>query len=120
MALKQNYSTGDIINVDLGKTPYEVKGHEQANKRPCIIIKSFNTLNLAIIIPCTTKEPKHSIYTIVKLLKGTGGLDADSYALCHQIRTISYDRILHKIGKLDNTSLLKVQSVILDTLDISS
>lgn len=116
--MKQNFQKGEIINVDLGVPPKEVKGHEQGFDRPCIVIKSFPQLELAIVIPCTSKEPKYNHYTVVKLSKDSGGLTTDSYALCHQIRTVSFDRIKTKRGKLDTKDLLKVQTVLLDTLDI--
>ncbi|MBU0486557.1 MAG: type II toxin-antitoxin system PemK/MazF family toxin [Bacteroidetes bacterium] len=116
--MKQNFQKGEIVNVDLGKPPKEVKGHEQGMDRPCVVIKSFSHLELAVVTPCTSKEPTYSHYTIVKIAKGSGGLVADSYALCHQIRTVSFDRITSKRGKLDNKDLLKVQTVLLDALEL--
>jgi mRNA interferase MazF len=113
-----NYQKGDVIEVNLGNPPKEIKGHEQGYKRPCIIMKSFNNLEIAIIVPCSTKEPKYSFYTIVKILKGVGGLTSESYALCHQIRTISFDRILSKRGRLPQNDILKISSVLIDTLDL--
>ncbi len=116
--MKQQFSKGDIINVNLGMPPKEIKGHEQGMQRPCIIIKSFNNLELAVIIPITSKEPKYSLFTIVKILKGTAGLDLDSYILCHQIRTISFDRIINKRNKLEYKDILKIQAVLIDTLEL--
>jgi len=116
--MKQNFTKGEIINVNLGTPPKETKGHEQGYERPCVIIKSFNNLDLAIVVPMTTKEAKYSLFTIVKILKGTAGLTADSYALCHQIRTISFDRIVSKRTRLDNKDMLKIHSVLIDTLEL--
>ena len=116
--MKQNYTKGEIINVNLGSPPKEIKGHEQGLERPCVVIKSFNNLGLAVVIPLTTKEAKYSLFTIVKILKGTAGLTTDSYALCHQIRTISFDRIISKRSKLDYKDILKIQSVLIDTLEL--
>jgi mRNA interferase MazF len=116
--MRPNFQKGEIINVDLGNPPKEIKGHEQGFIRPCIVIKSFPQLELAIVTPCTSKEPKYNHYTIVKLAKGSGGLTTDSYALCHQIRTVSFDRIKSKLSKLDKKDILKIQTVLLDTLDI--
>ena len=116
--MKQSFQKGEILNIDLGKPPKEVKGHEQAYDRPCVIIKSFNNLGLAVVVPCTTTEPKYSIFTIVKLLKGSGGLSSDSYALCHQIRTVSFDRVLGNRGRLDSKDILKIHSVLIDTLEL--
>jgi mRNA interferase MazF len=96
----------------------EIRGHEQGYERPCVIIKSFNNLDLAVVIPLTTKESKYSLYTIVKIPKGTAGLTADSYALCHQIRAISFDRIVSKRARLDSKDVLKINAVLIDTLEL--
>ena len=116
--MKQSFTKGEIVNINLGKPPKEIKGHEQGFERPCVIIKSFNNLDLAVVIPLTTKEVKYSLFTIVKLAKGTAGLTFDSYALCHQIRTISFDRIISRRAKLDNKDILKIHSVLIDTLEL--
>jgi mRNA interferase MazF len=116
--MRQRFQKGEIVNVDLGMPPVEVKGHEQGLDRPCMVINAFPHLELATVIPCTSREPKFSHYTVVKLPAGSGGLTVDSYALCHQIRTISFDRIKSRRGKLDTKDILKVQAVLLDTLDI--
>ncbi|MFH1003978.1 MAG: type II toxin-antitoxin system PemK/MazF family toxin [Bacteroidota bacterium] len=116
--MKHNYQKGEILNVNLGKPPKEIKGHEQAYERPCIVVKSFNNLDLVVIVPCTTTEPRYSLFTIVRLLKDSGGLTFGSFALCHQIRTVSFDRVINKRGKLDNKDILKIHSVLIDTLEI--
>jgi len=116
--MKQNFSKGEIVNVNLGTPPKEIKGHEQGFERPCVIIKSFNNLDLAIVIPLTTKQAKYSLFTIVKIPNGTAGLTSDSYALCHQIRTISFDRIVSKRARLEHKDILKIHSVLIDTLEL--
>ena len=63
--MRQNHTKGEIINVNLGIPPKEIKGHEQGMERPCVVIKSFNNLDLVVIVPLTTKEAKYSLFTIV-------------------------------------------------------
>lgn len=116
--MAQKYQLGNIVNVDLGEPPYEVKGHEQGYERPCVIVKVFPEMKLAIVLPCTSKEPRYNHFTIVKVPQGTGGLTMDSYVLCHQIRTISYDRILTIIGSMDAKNMLKIRSVLSDSLGL--
>lgn len=113
-----NLAKGDIIDVDFGQPPKEVKGHEQGYRRPCVVIKEFSNLGLAIVIPITSKKPKYSFFTIVKLSKGSGGLTTDSYVLCHQIRAISLDRVIKTRKILDNNDILKIHAVLIDTLEI--
>ena len=116
--MKQVFAKGDIVNVDLGNPPEQVKGHEQGYERPCVVISAFNNLKLAVIVPLTTKEAKYSLYTIVKIPKGKAGLTSDSYVLCHQIRTVSFDRITGKRGRLDERDILKVHAVLMDALEL--
>lgn len=116
--MKGSFIKGDIVDVNLGSPPAEVKGHEQGKIRPCIVIKSFNRLSLITVIPVTSVEPKYGTFTVVKIPKGTGGLTADSYALCHQIKTISFDRVLSYRGKLDATVIHKIHTVLIDTLEL--
>jgi len=116
--MKQIYQRGAIVEVDLGLPPEAIKGHEQAKQRPCVVVKAFNNLQLAVVLPITTKEPPHYLYTFVQLAKGTAGLTQDSYVLCHQIRTISFDRMKRKRGKLAQRDWLKIQGVLLDALEL--
>lgn len=113
-----NYPEGCIINVDLGKPPKEIKGHEQAFTRPCVVLRHFERLELAVVIPCTTKTPPNAYFSILKLKSGTGGLSQDSFVLCHQIRTISIKRIISVIGQLPENEFFKIQSVQADILGI--
>jgi mRNA interferase MazF len=116
--MKTNFIKGEVVDVDLGQPPKEIKGHEQGFVRPCVIIKAFNHLHLSIVIPLTSKIPTYANYTVVKILKGNAGLTKDSYALCHQIRTISFDRIVKKRAKLDQKDILKINAVLIDTLEL--
>lgn len=114
-----SYQKGDVVDVDLGLPPLAIKGHEQAKIRPCVVIKPFNNLGLSVILPITSSPPPKHLYTFVHLPMGLGGLSKDSYVLCHQIRTVSIDRIITKRGILDTKDLLKIQSVLIDTLELS-
>jgi mRNA-degrading endonuclease toxin of MazEF toxin-antitoxin module len=113
-----NYKTGDVVDVNLGSPPDQVKGHEQGNIRPCLVAKSFERLGLLIVLPITGTEQKYSLYTIVEMQAGTGGLTKTSYVLCHQIRTISLTRINKKRGSVTSRDLSKVISVLRDTLEL--
>lgn len=114
----KSYQKGDVVDVDLGLPPVSIKGHEQAKERPCIVVKPFNSLDLSVILPITSSQPPKHLYTFVYLPKGVGGLSKDSYVLCHQIRTVSTDRITRRRGTLDTKDLLKIQSVLVDTLEL--
>jgi len=42
----------------------------------------------------------------------------DSFVLCHQVRTISFGRILKVVGNIGAKDLLKIKAVLIDTLDL--
>ena len=113
-----DFSYGSIVNVDLGSPPDEVRGHEQAYERPCVVLKYFSKLKLAVVLPCTSKKPSKNYYTMVHLKIGTGNLNKDSYVLCHQIRTVFVDRISKVIGHLPEKDFYKIQAVQADILGI--
>lgn len=88
----------DIVQADLG----EVVGSEQGGKRPVLIIQN-NQGNICstttIVIPMTSKlkslnQPTH---TLIRKSVDTG-LKTDSVLLGEQIRVISSQRIIKKIG----------------------
>jgi mRNA interferase MazF len=115
--MRKDFAKGEIVNVDLGVPPTAIIGHEQANTRPCVVIQSFPALQLAIVVPITSKNPPRHLYTYVHLPAGTGGLNMESFALCHQIRTVSFDRVLRAFGKLGSKEFLKIKAVLMDTLE---
>ena len=107
-----------VVLIDLGKVPNQVVGHEQANIRPCVVVQTLNYAHLAIVIPFTSQNPATQIYSIVKILQSSGGLTADSFALCHQIRSVSYKRIVKTMGDLPDRDFNKIMTVLADFLDI--
>lgn len=88
----------DIVQADLG----QVVGSEQGGIRPVLIIQNDlgnKFSNTTIIIPLTSKikslnQPTH---TLIKRSIDTG-LKTDSVLLGEQMRVISSQRIIKKIG----------------------
>lgn len=109
---------GDIIFIDLGNIGKSVRGHEQGLKRPGLVIKPMNNLKLAIILPISTKRPPRAAVNYVLLPQKTGNLNKDSYVLCHQIRTISFERALNRIGHLPEHYYRKVEWALSDFLEL--
>jgi mRNA interferase MazF len=87
---------GDIWLVDFG----EPVGAEQAGRRPAVII-SADRLNesragITIVIPCTTRRrglPSH-----VEIDADASGLDAITCAKCDDIKSISDERLISRLG----------------------
>jgi mRNA interferase MazF len=86
-----------------------VVGHEQAGLRPCVVISidSFGTgpSDLAIVVPVTTKTKTR---LDVAIHPPEGGLDATSYALPYQLRTISRERLVRRRGTVSIAALTDI------------
>jgi len=86
-----------------------VIGSEQGKSRPVIIISEDeinDLLNIVNIIPVTTKKEGRIIYPNEALLSILDtGLENESIALCHQIRTIDKRRLSKEYGRITNTSI---------------
>jgi mRNA interferase MazF len=87
------------------------KGTEQSGIRPVVII-SGNTMNehlgLSIVMPLSTKV-KNYMGCLVLKKNSMNGLKEDSEILTFQIRTISQDRLIEKIGKITDNELQELK-----------
>jgi mRNA interferase MazF len=94
---------GEIWQADLN--PY--KGSEQGGFRPVVIL-SGNLLNrylpVVITAPLTTKIKKYKGNPVLKPSE-TNGLNNESELLVFQIRSISKDRLVKKIGTIKHEEL---------------
>lgn len=103
--------------------PEPTKGRELGKKvRPCLIISNslWNKIptGLAIIVPLTSV--KKGISTHVRIPAREGGLPEESYALCEQIRCVSKERLIKKLGTVSRQTLEEVYSWILDLISLDS
>ncbi len=91
------------------------QGHEQAKKRPCIIlsIDKFNNgpSNLVIAVPLTSKSKRHTPH--ISITPPEGGLSVPSYALCEQIRVLSLCRFSDKaLGRVEPATLNAIENIL--------
>jgi mRNA interferase MazF len=89
-------SRGEIWLVDLNP----VKGHEQAGKRPALIL-SVNQFNqgpaeLVIVLPITTKS--RSIPLHVEISPVESSLDKISFIKCEDVRSVTTQRLALRLG----------------------
>ncbi len=104
---------GDVWWADLDP----VRGHEQGRRRPCVVVSvnEFNQIRhgLVWIVPVTGSPRAHSFTVEVPpsaIPSGDTGLPKPSMALCHQLRTISVDRLLTRSGTVSEPTLTEIQA----------
>ena len=98
---------GDIVYVNLPKQ--SPAGREQFGTRPAIIVQDeprLANLPTVIVVPLTTqKSALRFLGAFLIALSATKGLQAESVAMCFQIRAIDRNRITQVIGKIDTQDL---------------
>lgn len=96
----------DIYWVDLNPA----KGKEQKGRRPVVII-SGNTMNknlgIFIVCPISTKIKNYAGCAQIKKDK-LNNLSADSEIISFQVRTVSKERMIRKIGEITDEQLKEV------------
>jgi mRNA interferase MazF len=100
-------SRGDIWDLDLDP----IKGHEQAGARPALILSVdlFNEgpADLVVIVPLTRTQ--RNIRWHVSLRPPEGGLAAESYIQCENVRSVSKLRLKRRRGRVSPATLEKVE-----------
>jgi mRNA interferase MazF len=106
---------GDIWLVDFG----EPIGREQAGRRPAVVV-SADPLNdsragVVIVVPCTTRRrelPSH-----VELDPKGCGLDEVSYAKCEDVKSVSENRLVARLGAATDEALFAITRALRFLLD---
>ncbi len=102
---------GDIFYADLSP----VVGSEQGGMRPVLIVQN-DTGNkhspTVIAAAITSQTGKARLPTHIELSARSVGLSRDSVILLEQIRTIDKSRLRERMGKLDESTMTKVDNAI--------
>ena len=95
-----------------------IRGSEQAGYRPVLII-SGNMLNkhleIVIVCPLTTKIKNYKGNLVLTPTK-QNGLDSTSEILTFHICSISKDRLIKKVGKIEEEELAQIKIGLNDIL----
>ena len=111
-----NPRRGEVWLIDFG----DPVGREQAGRRPAIVV-SADALNesragVVIVIPVTTSRrglPSH-----IEIEPGMSGLDEMSYAKCEDVKSISEERLIARLGSISEEALFSVARILGLLLDL--
>jgi mRNA interferase MazF len=101
---------GDVWLVDLDPT----MGHEQNGGRPALIISAdelnLSPVGLVAVLPMTSKARK--LPSRVRIAPPAGGLAMESWVICEQIRTVSKQRLVTRLGRVTPATLGAVVDIV--------
>ncbi len=102
---------GDIYYADLSP----VVGSEQGGIRPVLIVQNDvgNKYSPTVIAAAiTSQREKTKLPTHIQVNADNSGLAKDSIVLLEQVRTIDKQRLKEKMGRLDKTSMDKIDQAL--------
>lgn len=111
-----NPRRGEVWLVDFG----EPIGREQSGRRPAVVISS-DLLNdsragVVVVVPVTTAYrglPSH-----VEIDRGSSELDDISYAKCEDVKSISEQRLVGRVGAVSDEAVFQIARVLCFLLDL--
>ncbi len=112
-----NPKRGEIWLVDLNPT----RGQEIQKTRPVVIISAelFSPIPLRIIIPITSWQEKFSDRPFMVKIEANSDnqLDSDSAGNVLQIRSLSTERFIKKLGQVSKETLQELLSCLIVCVD---
>lgn len=106
--MKGNYKKHDIVMVDFGENSI---GSEQKHIRPALIVQNdkgnyFSSCTIVIPISSALKGLHIPEHVLIEKNE-SNGLKVDSVLLCEQLRAVSEQRIIKKIGIITEEKFLQ-------------
>lgn len=85
-------------------------GREQSGRRPAVVVSS-DPLNdsragVVVVVPITTTYrglPSH-----IEIDPSTSGLDEISYAKCEDVKSVSEQRLIARLGAIDQQAIFQI------------
>ena len=108
--------TGDVVLISLDPTI----GSETKKTRPCVLIEAGGSpLALVIALPVTDNTPPRvsPLFVPIEDLP-LAGLTKPSVIDCYQVRTVSLERVVRRLGSVAPQTLDAVRSRLAVLLDI--
>jgi mRNA interferase MazF len=95
-------------------------GREQSGSRPAVIV-SADSLNdspagVVVVVPITTTYrglPSH-----VEIDQGSSGLDEVSYAKCEDVKSVSEQRLIARLGTVGDDAMFQAARALRFLLDL--
>jgi len=94
---------GEIWTVDFG----EPVGYEQGYRRPGVVVSSdrLNASRAGVVVVVPLTRTRRDLPSHVEIAPGDSGLAQASYAKSEDIKSISTERLVRRLGRAQSASL---------------
>ena len=107
---------GEVWLVGFG----EPVGREQSGRRPAVIISAdpLNDSRAGVVIAIPITATQRGLPSHVELEPGGSGLDDVSYAKCEDVKSVSEERLIARLGSVTDAITFELGRVLRFLLDI--
>ena len=107
---------GEVWLIDFG----DPVGHEQAGRRPAVVVSAdaLNESRAGVIVVVPTTTTRRGLPSHVEIEAGPSGLAEVSYVKCEDLKSISEQRLVSRLGSIDEQGMAQIGRVLEFLLDL--
>lgn len=107
---------GDVWLVDFG----EPVGREHSGRRPAVVVSAdpLNQSRAGVVIVVPTTSARRGLPSHVEIEPGSSGLDEVSYAKCEDVKSVSEQRLIARLGSVTDAVAFRIGQALSFLLDI--
>jgi mRNA interferase MazF len=111
-----NPRKGEVWLVDFG----DPVGREQSGRRPAVVVSAdqLNESRAGVVIVVPTTTTRRGLASHVEIEPDVSGLDEVSYAKCEDVKSISEQRLIARLGAVNDAATFQIGRALRFLLDI--
>jgi mRNA interferase MazF len=111
-----NPHRGEVWLVDFG----EPVGREQSGRRPAVVVSAdpLNDSRAGVVIVVPTTTARRDLPSHVEIDRNESGLDEVSYAKCEDVKSISEQRLIARLGAVDDEATFQIGRALRFLMDL--
>jgi mRNA interferase MazF len=111
-----NARRGEVWLVDFG----DPVGREQSGSRPAVVISAdrLNESRAGVVIVVPTTTALRGLPSHVEIEPNGSGLDEMSYAKCEDVKSVSTQRLLGRLGVINDEAMFQIARALGFLLDL--
>jgi mRNA interferase MazF len=107
---------GEVWLIDFG----DPVGREQSGSRPAVVVSSdlLNDSRAGVVVAVPITTAYRGLPSHVEIDRGGSGLDHVSYAKCEDVKSISEQRLLGRLGAVSDEAIFQIARALRFLLDL--